>query len=42
MAVRHESTFYANDGKKFYWMENGKKKMLPKSASRSESFMIAK
>jgi hypothetical protein len=26
-----ESTFYCNEGKSLLWMENGKKKILPKS-----------
>lgn len=30
-----ESTFYCNEGKKFFWMENGKRKLLPKSAGKS-------
>jgi hypothetical protein len=34
-----ESTFYANDGKSFFWMENGKKKILPKS--KGQSIMIS-
>ncbi len=45
VVVTHdESTFYANDGKKFFWMENGKKKLLPKSAGSSimiSGFMCA-
>ena len=45
VGVTHdESTMYANDGKKFFWMENGKKKLLPKSAGSSimiSGFMCA-
>jgi len=29
--VHDESTFYCNEGRKIFWMENGKKKLLPKS-----------
>eukprot|EP00603_Paraphysomonas_imperforata_P010625 CAMPEP_0114466844 /NCGR_PEP_ID=MMETSP0104-20121206/9295_1 /TAXON_ID=37642 ORGANISM="Paraphysomonas imperforata, Strain PA2" /NCGR_SAMPLE_ID=MMETSP0104 /ASSEMBLY_ACC=CAM_ASM_000202 /LENGTH=484 /DNA_ID=CAMNT_0001640249 /DNA_START=299 /DNA_END=1753 /DNA_ORIENTATION=- len=30
-----ESTFYCNEGKKMFWMENGRKKLLPKSSGTS-------
>ena len=36
---RNESTFYCNEGLKLFWMENGKKKLLPKS--RGTSIMIS-
>ena len=35
MITHDESTFYANQGKKMFWMENGKKKLLPKSDGQS-------
>jgi transposase len=34
-----ESTFYCNEGKRLIWMENGKKKILPKS--KGTSIMIS-
>lgn len=44
LSTHDESTFYANDGKKLFWMENRKKKLLPKSAGQSimiSGFMCA-
>ena len=34
-----ESTFYCNEGVHIFWMENGKKKLLPKS--KGQSIMIS-
>jgi hypothetical protein len=34
-----ESTFYPNEGMSFFWMENGKKKILPKT--KGSSIMIS-
>jgi hypothetical protein len=40
VVVTHdESTFYCNEGKRFFWMENGKKKLLPKC--KGTSIMIS-
>ena len=30
-----ESTFYCNEERKIFWMENGKKQLLPKSKGSS-------
>ena len=39
MLITHdESAFYCNEGLKPFWMENGKKKLLP--MSRGTSIMI--
>ena len=35
LVTHDESTFYANDGKSHFWMENNKKKLLPKSSGQS-------
>jgi len=37
--VHDEATFYCNEGRRIYWLENGKKKILPKS--RGQSIMIS-
>ena len=34
-----EVTFYSNEGRQFFWLENGKKKLLPKT--RGTSIMIS-
>jgi hypothetical protein len=39
LITHDESTFYCNEGKKLFWMENGKKKLLPKS--KGTSIMIS-
>lgn len=39
LITHDESTFYCNEGKKMFWMENKKKKLLPKS--RGSSVMIS-
>lgn len=35
LITHDECTFYCNEGKKFFWMENRKKKLLPKSKGKS-------
>lgn len=35
LITHDESTFYANDGKRVVWMENGKKKIRPKTVGTS-------
>jgi hypothetical protein len=39
LITHDESTFYCNEGKKFFWLENGKRKILPKS--KGQSLMIS-
>ena len=39
LVTHDESTFYANDGKKLIWMQNSKKKLLPKT--NGSSIMIS-
>jgi hypothetical protein len=39
LITHDESTFYCNDGRKFYWLENGKQKYLPKT--KGASIMIS-
>jgi hypothetical protein len=35
LITHDESTFYCNEGRRFFWLENGKKKLLPKSKGTS-------
>jgi hypothetical protein len=35
LITHDESTFYSNEGIRIFWMENGKKKLLPKSKGTS-------
>lgn len=35
LITHDESTFYCNEGRRFFWLENGKKKLLPKSKGKS-------
>ena len=37
--VHYEAAFYCNEGKKWFWMENGKKKLLPKA--KGSSIMVS-
>jgi hypothetical protein len=37
LVTQDESTFYCNEGRRFFWLENGKKKLLPKSKGFSIS-----
>lgn len=39
LVTHDESTFYCNEGRRFFWLENGKKKLLPKS--KGTSIMIS-
>lgn len=39
LITHDESTFYCNEGRRFFWLENGKKKLLPKS--KGTSLMIS-
>ena len=39
MITHDESTFYCNEGMRLFWMENGKKKLLPKC--KGQSIMIS-
>lgn len=39
LITHDESTFYCNEGKKLFWMENKKKKLLPKS--KGSSIMVS-
>ena len=39
LITHDESTFYCNEGRRFFWLENGKKKLLPKS--KGTSIMIS-
>jgi hypothetical protein len=39
LVTHDESTFYCNYGRRYFWLENGKKKLLPKS--RGSSIMIS-
>lgn len=39
LVTHDESTFYCNEGRRFFWLENGKKKLLPKS--KGSSVMIS-
>lgn len=38
LVTHDESTFYCNEGRRYFWLENGKKKLLPKS--KGSSIMI--
>ena len=35
LVTHDESTFYCNEGRRYFWLENGKKKLLPKSKGAS-------
>jgi hypothetical protein len=35
LITHDESTFYCNEGRRFFWLENGKKKLLPKAKGTS-------
>lgn len=35
LITHDESTFYCNEGRRLFWMENGRKKLLPKSKGTS-------
>jgi hypothetical protein len=35
LVTHDESTFYCNEGRRYFWLENGKKKLLPKSKGLS-------
>lgn len=39
LVTHDESTFYCNEGRRYFWLENGKKKLLPKS--KGSSIMIS-
>jgi hypothetical protein len=39
LITHDESTFYCNEGKRMFWMESKKKKILPKS--KGQSLMIS-
>ena len=39
LITHDESTFYCNEGKKLFWLENKKKKLLPKS--KGSSIMVS-